>query len=97
MRAPKHPDLEPSHPGELLREDVLPALRLTVKDAAERLGVSRQILYAILAKKASVTPQMAVRLGRLCGNSSGLWARMQMERDLWHAERRALNPEGQTK
>lgn len=59
---------QPSHPGELLREDVLPALRLTVKEVAEKLGVSRQTLHAILSEKSAVTPEMAVRLGKLCGN-----------------------------
>jgi antitoxin HigA-1 len=83
----RHPDWEPSHPGALLREEVLPALGLTVTAAAEKLGVSRQALHAILAETASVTPEMAVRLGKLCGNGAGLWLRMQTERDLWRAER----------
>jgi addiction module HigA family antidote len=77
----------PSHPGELLREDVLPALRLTVKAAAEKLGVSRQTLHAILAERATVTPEMAVRLGKFCGNGPGIWLRMQIAHDLWQAER----------
>ena len=77
----------PGHPGALLREDVLPALRLTVTDAAEKLGVSRQMLHAILSEKSAVTPEMAVRLGKLCGNGPGLWLRMQTAHDLWKAER----------
>jgi addiction module HigA family antidote len=76
-----------THPGELLREDVLPALRLTVKDAAAKLGVSRQTLHAILAERSAITPEMAIRLGKLCGNGPGLWLRMQIAYDLWHAER----------
>ena len=86
-RAKSAPAWMPSHPGELLREDVLPALRLKVTAAAETLGVSRQTLHAILAEKAAVTPEMAVRLGKLCGNGPGLWLRMQQARDLWKAER----------
>ncbi len=81
------PAWQPSHPGELLREDVLPALRLTVKAAAEKLGVSRQTLHAILSGRAAVTPEMAVRLGKFCGNGPGIWLRMQMNHDLWQAER----------
>jgi addiction module HigA family antidote len=71
----------------LLREEVLPALRLTVKAAAENLGVSRQTLHAILAERSAVTPEMAVRLGKLCGDGPGIWLRMQMAHDLWQARR----------
>jgi addiction module HigA family antidote len=81
------PAWQPTHPGALLREDVLPALRLTVKAAAEKLGVSRQTLHAILAERASVTPAMAVRLGKFCGNGPDIWLRMQMAHDLWQAKR----------
>ncbi|HEY2618217.1 MAG TPA: HigA family addiction module antitoxin [Acetobacteraceae bacterium] len=81
------PVWRPSHPGELLREEVLPALRLTVKATAEKLGVSRQTLHAILSERAAVTPEMAVRLGKFCGNGPGIWLRMQMNHDLWQAER----------
>ena len=78
----------PTHPGAILREDVLPALRLPVSDAARQLGVSRQMLHRILACRAPVTPDMAVRLGKFCGNGPGLWLRLQQAFDLWHAERR---------
>jgi len=81
------PAWRPSHPGELLREEVLPAVRLTVKDAAEKLGVSRQTLHAILSEKSAVTPEMAVRLGKFCGNGPDIWLRMQVAHDLWRAER----------
>jgi addiction module HigA family antidote len=78
---------QPSHPGELLRDDVLPSLRLTVKAAAEALGVSRQTLHTILAEKSGVSPAMAVRLGKLCGDGPDVWLRMQMAHDLWQARR----------
>ena len=81
------PALRPSHPGVLLREEILPVLRLTVKDAAGKLGVSRQTLHAILSEKSAVTPEMAVRLGKLCGDGPGIWLRMQQAHDLWQAER----------
>ena len=51
------------------------------------MGVSRQALYDVVSEKRSVTPEMAVRLGKLCGNGPGLWLRMQVAYDLWHAER----------
>lgn len=77
----------PAHPGELLREDVLPALDISVSEAARHLRVTRQTLHRVLAGAAAVTPNMAVRLGKLCGNGPGIWLRMQENYDLWHAER----------
>jgi len=82
------PRRKPTHPGDLLREDVLPALRISVSEAARKLRVSRQTLHRILAGDAGVTPDMAVRLGKFCGNGPGLWLRMQQAYDLWHAEQR---------
>ena len=82
------PRRKPTHPGELLREDVLPALRISVSEAARKLRVSRQTLHRILAGDAGITPDMAVRLGKFCGNGPGLWLRMQQAYDLWHAEQR---------
>jgi addiction module HigA family antidote len=81
------PAWRPSHPGVLLREVILPALHLTVKETAETLGISRQTLHAILSGKSAVTPEMAVRLGKLCGDGAGVWLRMQQAHDLWQAER----------
>jgi addiction module HigA family antidote len=77
----------PTHPGAILREDVIPALGLSVSEAARQLGVTRQTLHRIMAEKVSITPEMAVRLGRFCGNEPGLWLRMQQAYDLWRAER----------
>jgi antitoxin HigA-1 len=85
----KHPpEMEPAHPGEILREDVLPALHLTVAEAARQLLVSRQMLHSILSGRSAVSPEMAVRLGKFCGNGAGFWLRMQAAHDLWHAERK---------
>ena len=78
---------QPSHPGAILREDVLPALRMSVKDAAAQLGISRQSLHAIIGERAGVTVEMALRLGKFCGNGAALWLRMQQAHDLWRAER----------
>ncbi|HEX3527556.1 MAG TPA: HigA family addiction module antitoxin [Thermoanaerobaculia bacterium] len=82
------PAMEPAHPGEILREDVLPALNLTVSEAARQLLISRQMLHSILAKRSAVSPEMAVRLGRFCGNGAAFWLRLQNAHDLWHAERK---------
>lgn len=76
----------PTHPGAILREDVLPALNLSVSEAARQLRVTRQTLHRVLAETSGVSPEMAVRLGKFCGNGPGLWLRMQQAFDLWHAE-----------
>ena len=81
------PVWQPSHPGEALREDIFPALGLTVAGAAEKLGVSRQMLHRVLAGRASVTPEMALRLGKLCGDGPRIWLAMQQAHDLWQAQR----------
>ena len=82
------PKMPPVHPGVLLRDDVLPALGVTVIEAARRLRVSRQTLHRIMAGTTSITPEMALRLGKFCGNGPSLWLRMQQAHDLWQAERR---------
>ena len=85
----KHPpEMEPAHPGAILREDVLPALGLSVAETARQLRVSRQMLHSILAERSAVSPEMAVRLGKFCSNGAGFWLRMQTAHDLWHAERK---------
>jgi antitoxin HigA-1 len=65
--------LPPMHPGELLREEILPALDRPKTEIAKLLGVSRQTLYDIIEEKQPVTPVMALRLGKLCGNGPDLW------------------------
>ena len=83
------PVREPTHPGAVLREDVLPSLGLSVSEAARQLGVSRQTLHRVMAGTMGVSPEMALRLGQFCGNGPDLWLAMQAAHDLWHA-RRAL-------
>ncbi len=78
----------PIHPGEILREDVLPSLELSVSEAARRLGVSRQQLHRVLACTHPITIEMALRIGKFAGNGPGIWLRMQQAYDLWHAEQR---------
>lgn len=75
----------PSHPGEILREDILPSLGLSVSATARRLGVSRQQLHRILACTHPITTDMALRIGKFAGNGPNLWLRMQQAYDLWYA------------
>ena len=82
-----HPAFEPPHPGEILGEDILPGSGLSVTAASNRLGVSRQTLHSILSGRAGVSPEMALRLSRLFGNSLQFWTNMQATYDLWHIER----------
>jgi antitoxin HigA-1 len=77
--------LPPMHPGELLREEILPALNRSKTEIARLLGVSRQTLYDILDEKQPVTPAMALRLGKLCGNGPDLWLNLQKRYDLQRA------------
>src|SRR3954466_5421886 len=74
--------MRPTHPGEILREDVLPALEMSKTQFAALLRVSRQTLYDLLGEKQPVTPRMALRLGRLLGNGPEIWLRMQGAYDL---------------
>jgi len=71
----------------LLREVVLPSLNRPKAEIARLLEISRESLYRILDEKQPVTPPMAVKLGKLCGNGPHLWAQMQTNHDLWQAER----------
>lgn len=82
------PAFEPVHPGHLLRDDVLPSLDLNIKQASKLLGVSRQTLHKIMRENdpRAVTPDMATRIGKLCGNGPRLWMNMQVAYWLWHAE-----------
>jgi len=86
--AKRHPSIKPLHPGAALREDILPALGRPKIEIARLLGISRQALYDILNEKAPVTAEMAVRIGKLCGNGPNLWINLQRAYDLWHAQRR---------
>jgi antitoxin HigA-1 len=79
--------LKPMHPGEMLREDVMPALGKPKAEIARLLGISRQTLYDILDEKQPVTPGMALRLGKLLGNGPDLWINLQRAYDLATAER----------
>lgn len=84
----------PSHPGETLKEDVLPALRLNVTQAAAQLGVSRAALSRVLNSRAAISPEMALRLetwlGIENGGSAELWLGQQVAYDLWQARKAGM-------
>jgi antitoxin HigA-1 len=86
-RATRNPDRCPAHPGELLREVIIPATGRTKKEIASLLGISRQHLYDIIAERKPVSPVVAVRLGKLFGDGAAVWIRMQAAYDAWHAAR----------
>jgi len=77
----------PTHPGEMLREDFLPEYGLTVSSFAKALGVSRQTVNELLRERRAVSPEMALRISRLFGNTPEFWLNAQRAVDLWEAER----------
>ena len=87
MTNPLMKNMRPVHPGELLREDVLPAIARPKTEIARLLGISRQTLYDILNEKQPVTPAMALRFARMFGGSAESWVNMQRNYDLKIAER----------
>ena len=78
--------LRPVHPGEMLREDILPAVGRPKTEIARLLGISRQTLYDIINEKQPVTPSMALRLAKMFGGSAESWTNMQRNYDLKIAE-----------
>jgi addiction module HigA family antidote len=85
MKSLRNPARRPTHPGAVLREDVLPELGWTQAEFASRLKVSRQTVSDILHEKKSVTAQMALRLSGAVGGTPESWLRMQEALDLWEA------------
>ncbi len=90
MKSLRDPKRRPTHPGAILREDVLPALEMTQTEFAQRLGVSRLSVSDLLLEKRSMTPEMAARVGKLLNTTPDSWLRMQQAVDLWEV---AQNPE----
>lgn len=82
---------KPTHPGQVLWADVIEPLGLTVTEAAERLGVARKTLSALINGRAALSPEMAVRIARATCTSPESWLLMQTRLDLWEAERKPLN------
>lgn len=88
----RNKEVRPIHPGEMLREDFLPDYGLTVSGLAQALGVSRQTVNELLRERRAISPEMALRLSRLFGNSAEFWLNAQRAIDLWDAAQE-LGPE----
>ena len=84
--AHRDPDRCPSHPGAVLG-DILKDVRLTNRDIAGRLGISRQQLHDILTGRKPLSPVIAARVGKLVGGGTLSWVRLQAAYDAWHADR----------
>jgi addiction module HigA family antidote len=78
----------PPHPGETLKEDILPDLGLSVTEAAEQLGVSRAALSRVINGRAAISADMAIRLSQWLGGDAEIWLRAQLQYDLWYAQRK---------
>ena len=78
--------LPPVHPGEIIKEDILPSVGLSVTAAAKALGVSRQMLHDILAERKPLSAVMCLRASRLFGGSPEVWMRLQAAYDLKRAQ-----------
>ena len=82
----------PPHLGETLRDDILPALALTVTEAARHLRITRSALSRVLNGRAAISPDMALRVEAWLGVERGaraeLWLAQQMAYDIWHARRK---------
>ena len=86
MKSLRDPKRRPTHPGAILREDVLPALGMTQTELAQRLGVSRLSVSDLIHEKRAMTPEMAARIGKLLETSPESWLRMQDAVDLWEVQ-----------
>ncbi|MHA1795960.1 MAG: HigA family addiction module antitoxin [Promethearchaeota archaeon] len=84
---------KPTHPGEVLREDVIKPLGLTVTEAAKKLGVTRKTLSLLLNCRSSMSPNMAIRIGKATNTSPESWLFMQAKLDLWIAEKHSSKVE----
>ena len=80
---------DPPHPGQVIKRQCLEPLGLTVTEAAEGLGVSRNTLSMLINGRLGISPEMAIRLSSGFGGSPQSWLRQQMDYDLWQAQRKA--------
>lgn len=87
MKTLRNPNRRPTHPGAILRDDVLPALGMTQTEFAERLGVSRLSVSDLLHGKRAMTPEMAARVAKLLNTTPESWLRMQEAVDLWEVRK----------
>ena len=85
--AKRDPNRCPTHPGALLRDEMIPATGRSKVEISGLIGISRQHLYDVLNERKPVSPGVAVRLGKLFGDGADVWVRMQGAYDTWRAER----------
>jgi addiction module HigA family antidote len=83
--APHRKERSPAHPGAFLRDVVMPAVGLSRAEFAKALRLPPAKLVKLLDENARITPAMALRLGKLCGDGPEIWLAMQAKRDLWDA------------
>jgi addiction module HigA family antidote len=76
---------KPRHPGGLIKRQYLEPLNMTIVDLAKAIGVSRKTISEIVNEKASITPQMALRLSIVFQTTPELWLNLQQKYDLWCA------------
>ena len=91
VKSIRNPNRRPTHPGAILREDVLPALGITQAVFANHLGVSRLSVSEVLHEKRGISAEMAVRIARVIGGSPQSWLHMQEAVDLWEVEQKIKN------
>lgn len=77
---------KPPHPGEYIREDILPSLNMSISDFAEHLGVTRNTASRIINEKSAISTDMAIRLGQAFKNGARFWLALQMQHDIWESE-----------
>ncbi len=90
MKSLRNPNRRPTHPGTIMREDVLPALKMTQTELAKLLHVSRLSVSNLLHERRALSPEMAVRIGKLLNTSPESWLRMQEAVDLWTVRQNLL-------
>lgn len=91
MRSLRNPNRRPTHPGAILREDILPEINITQTALANYLGVSRLTVSEILHEKRGISAEMAVRISKVIGGTPESWLHMQEALDLWEVEQRFIS------
>lgn len=81
----------PTHPGKIIREDILPVLEIPLPELCKRLKVSRQLLNDLINERTSITADVAVKLSRVMGRTPSSWLKMQQAVDLWDLENSVAN------
>jgi len=84
---------KPTHPGEVIKEDILKPLNISVTDAAKRLGVTRKTLSLLINCKASLSPEMAIRISKATNTTAESWIYMQAKLDLWKTSQKTIEVE----